>query len=101
MGRDGRKTERSERMGDYVVGADGAIITAADLPRTGTTRWVPRRKAQVVAAVRGGLITLDDACSRYALTVEEFLTWQNAIQHFGLEGLRATRAQEYRMAPRH
>ena len=24
MGRDGRKTERSERMGDYVVGADGA-----------------------------------------------------------------------------
>jgi Protein of unknown function (DUF1153) len=101
MGRDDRKIQRSERIADYVVGPDGTIITAADLPRAGTTRWVPRRKAQVVAAVRGGLITLDDACSRYALTVEEFLTWQNAIQHYGLDGLRATHAQEYRMTARH
>jgi len=36
-------------------------------------RWVIRRKAQVVAAVRGGLLSLEEACSRYMLTVEEFL----------------------------
>jgi hypothetical protein len=35
---------------------------------------VIRRKAEVVAAGRGGLLSLDDACNRYMLTVEEFLT---------------------------
>jgi hypothetical protein len=68
----------------------------ADLPPTGTTRWVPRRKAQVVAAVRGGVLSLDEARERYALTVEEYLSWQRAIDKFGLAGLRATHAQEYR-----
>jgi hypothetical protein len=50
----------------------------------------------VVAAVRGGLLSLDEACNRYMLTVEEFLAWQHAIDHFGLEGLRSTRVQQYR-----
>ena len=67
-----------------------------DLPPPETKRWVPRRKAQVVAAVRGGMLSLDEACERYALTVEEFLTWQRAIDKYGLPGLRATHAQEYR-----
>jgi len=67
-----------------------------DLPEPRTKRWVPRRKAQVVAAVQGGVLTLDEACHRYALTVEEFLSWQRAIDKFGLAGLRATHAQEYR-----
>ena len=70
-----------------------------DLPPPDTRRWVPRRKAQVVAAVRGGALSLDAACERYALTVEEFLSWQRAIDKFGLAGLRATHAQEYRSAP--
>ena len=65
-------------------------------PETGESRWVPRRKAQVVVAVRGGLLSLDDACVRYALTVEEFLSWQTAMTKYGLPGLRATHAQEYR-----
>jgi hypothetical protein len=70
-----------------------------DLPPAETKRWVPRRKAQVVAAVRGGVLSLDEACDRYALTVEEFLSWQRAIDKYGLPGLRATHAREYR-APR-
>lgn len=70
-----------------------------DLPPPDTRRWVPRRKAQVVAAVRGGALSLDEACERYALTVEEFLSWQRAIDKYGLAGLRATHAQEYRTAP--
>ena len=69
-----------------------------ELPPPQTKRWVPRRKAQVVAAVRGGVLTLDEACHRYDLTVEEFLSWQRAIDKFGLPGLRATHAQEYRAA---
>jgi hypothetical protein len=69
-----------------------------ELPPPQTKRWVPRRKAQVVAAVRGGALTLDEACHRYDLTVEEFLSWQRAIDKFGLPGLRATHAQEYRAA---
>ncbi|MBI3677867.1 MAG: DUF1153 domain-containing protein [Proteobacteria bacterium] len=69
---------------------------SADLPPAGVTRWVPSRKAQVVSAVHNGILSLDEACGRYALTVEEFLSWQRAIERFGLSGLRATRAQLYR-----
>ena len=54
----------------YVIGPDGSPLTIADLPAPGTKRWVIRRKAEVVAAVRGGLLSLEEACSRYTLTVE-------------------------------
>jgi hypothetical protein len=87
--------ERKGRV-SYVIGPDGSPLTLADLPPPSTRRWVIRRKAEVVAAVRGGLLSLDDACKRYTLTVEEFLAWQHAIDRFGLAGLRATRVQQYR-----
>ena len=81
----------------YVTAPDGSPLTIADLPPPGTTkRWVVGRKAQVVAAVRGGLLSLDEACSRYTLTVDEFLSWQSSIDQHGLAGLRATRIQQYR-----
>lgn len=79
-----------------VVGPEGQRITLESLPPANTKRWVIRRKAEVVAAVRGGLLTLEAACERYALTVEEFLSWQRAIDQHGLPGLRTTRLQEYR-----
>jgi len=87
--------ERRGRV-SYVIGPDGSPLTLADLPPPNTKRWVIRRKAEVVAAVRGGLLSLDEACRRYTLTVEEFLAWQRAIDRFGLPGLRATRVQQYR-----
>ena len=80
----------------YVIGPDGSPLTIADLPAPGTKRWVIRRKAEVVAAVRGGLLSLEEACSRYTLTVEEFLAWQFSIEQHGLAGLRTTRIQQYR-----
>ncbi|MGA3303799.1 MAG: DUF1153 domain-containing protein [Methylovirgula sp.] len=80
----------------YVIGPDGSPLTVADLPPVTTKRWVIRRKAEVVAAVRGGLISLEEACSRYALTVDEFLSWQMSIDQHGLAGLRTTRLQQYR-----
>jgi hypothetical protein len=81
----------------FVVGPDGLPLTIADLPPPGTQeRWVCQRKALVVAAVRGGLLSLGDACNRSTLTFDEFLSWQTAIDQHGLAGLRATYAQEYR-----
>ena len=74
----------------YVIGPDGSPLTIADLPPTNTRRWVIRRKAEVVAAVRGGLLSLEEACQRYKLTTEEFLSWQASIDEYGLAGLRTT-----------
>jgi hypothetical protein len=59
-------------------------VTRDDLPAPNTGRWVVRRKAEVVAGVRMGLISLDEACRRYALTVEEFLAWQRLAEERGL-----------------
>lgn len=80
----------------YVIGPDGSPLTISDLPPPDTKRWVIRRKGQVVAAVRGGLIALEDVCARYKLTVEEFLSWQLSIDRHGLPGLRTTKLQKYR-----
>jgi Protein of unknown function (DUF1153) len=80
----------------YVIGPDGSPLTLADLPAPGTTRWVIRRKAEIVAAVRGGLLSFEEACRRYALTADEFLAWQRSIDRHGLAGLRTTRIQQYR-----
>ena len=89
-------TETHRPRVKYVIGPDGSPLTIADLPAPGTKRWVIRRKAEVVAAVRGGLLSLEEACARYTLTVEEFLSWQYSIDQHGLAGLRTTRIQQYR-----
>jgi hypothetical protein len=81
---------------DYVIGPVGERLTMATLPPIGTKRWVIRRKAQVVAAVKGGLLTIDEACDRYAITIEEYASWERSIDRFGLAGLRVTRLQDYR-----
>jgi hypothetical protein len=77
-----RTNSRGER---YVIGPTGAPLTINDLPPANTQRWVIRRKAEVVAAVRGGLLSLD-----------EVLGWQQSIDRHGMAGLRTTRLQQYR-----
>ena len=89
-------THQRHNRARYVIGPDGSALTVADLPPRNTTRWVIRRKAELVAAVRGGLLSLEEACERYTLTIDEFLSWQRAIDRYGLPGLRATRVQDYR-----
>ena len=74
------------------------IVRIEDLPPPGIKRWVIRRKAEVVAAVRAGVISIEEACQRYTLSVEEFLSWQRSIDRHGLRGLRTTRLQDYRAA---
>ena len=79
-----------------VIGPAGEPLTIDDLPPPETRRWVIRRKAEVVSGVRNGLISLEDACNRYKLSVEEFLSWQRLIDQHGMRGLRTTRLQQYR-----
>ena len=79
-----------------VIGPAGRPLSKNDLPPPDTKRWVIRRKAEVVAGVRSGLISLEEACQRYKLSVEEFVSWQRLIERHGVLGLRATRLQDYR-----
>jgi len=74
---------------------DGSLLTVDDLPAPDTKRWVIRRKAIIVAAVRGGLLSLETACSWYRLNPEELLSWQYYIDRYGFSALRTTRVQSY------
>jgi hypothetical protein len=73
--------------------------STTDLPPPDTKRWVTRRKAVLVNAVRTGVISLEEVCQRYELSVEEFLAWERAIDTHGVPGLRVTRLQIYRDHP--
>lgn len=73
-----------------VLGPDGGVLTPVNLPPVNTVRWVARRKAEVVAAVHGGLLSMAEACRRYSLSSEEFLEWERHYKEEGLEGLRAS-----------
>ncbi len=79
----------SVRPVSQVIGPGGDILTSDNLPPKNTRRWVPRRKAEVIAAVDGGLLTLTEACKRYAISHEEFSSWIQAYARHGLAGLRA------------
>ncbi|KCZ53459.1 DUF1153 domain-containing protein [Hyphomonas chukchiensis] len=79
-----------------VKGPDGQTLTLADLPSPGISRWVTRRKAEVVAAVSGGLLSRKAACERYNLTDEEYEGWEKLYSRHGIKGLRTTRLQKYR-----
>ena len=73
-----------------------ATITEADLPPPDTKRWVTRRKAVIIAAVRSGVLTLEETCRRYNISVEEFASWERLVDRHGIPGLRTTRIQHYR-----
>jgi hypothetical protein len=66
------------------------------LPPVNTRRWVSRRKAAVVLAVRGGVISRQEAYERYMLSPEELAAWETAFDRNGIYGLRATHLQDHR-----
>lgn len=88
-----RTSNRGGKPSGDIVGKQ---LTLDDLPPADTTRWVMRRKALVVDGVRQGVLTLYDACARYGLSEEEFLSWQRLIDKHGPRALRITRLQDYR-----
>ena len=65
------------------------------LPSPGE-RWVPRRKAMVIAALRAGETTIEEVCSLYRLSPDELAGWISSFERYGVPGLRATRVQIYR-----
>ena len=72
----------------------------AELPPPNTVRWTARRKAAVVAAVRAGKITLEEACRYYQLSEQEFLGWRHVFDAHGLRGLKVTRGYRRNAKPR-
>ena len=83
-----------------VIGPEGVPLTIDDLPSPDTVRWVIRRKAEIIAAINGGLLTMEEACERYCLSVDELLSWQRLIDDHGVRGLRVTRLKKYRKSRR-
>jgi len=75
---------------------DTSPVNTIGLPKPPSKRWVMHRKAEVLDAVRGGLLSLDEALERHALSMEEYLSWQHAIDLFGVPGLRVSRMQQAR-----
>ena len=65
------------------------------MPKPGA-RWTPRRKAEVVAAVNGGIVTLAEVSLRYGISMEEYAHWARGVDRSGLNGLRVTMTQHYR-----
>lgn len=85
------------------MGAEVRIVRISDrsaaldkLPPPDTKRWVMRRKAQVVAGVRSGLLTAEEACARYNISEEEFKSWARLMDSHGVRALRTTRLKDYR-----
>jgi len=78
---------------------DAAVAVLDELPPDGTRHWVPRYKAAVVAAVDAGVLSLDDARRRYLLSEEEFESWRDTIDRYGVIGLRMS-VTDRRAAPR-
>jgi hypothetical protein len=74
-----------------VIGPRGNVLTHDNLPPPHTQRWVAWRKAEIVTAVRGGLLSAEEACLRYTLTAAELDSWSAAYARHGLDGLKALR----------
>jgi len=87
---------RKETGPVFVTLPDGKKLSRSDLPPKNTSRWVARRKAKIVAAVIGGLITDEEACDLYDLTFDELDGWISAVKDHGSAALRVTALQKYR-----
>jgi hypothetical protein len=95
MAKESRSMNQNVQV-NYVTGPKGPLMIS--LPSPNTRRWFPQRKAQVVAAVRKGYLTLEEACVRYALSREEFHSWEKGYEEAGVEGLTmAARSTAHRL----
>lgn len=83
---------------ETILGANlaGNKTASVELPPPDTKRWTARRKGMVVEAVHRGMTTIEEVCRRYDLSVDEFLSWHNAMQRHGVQGLQITKLQNYR-----
>ena len=68
----------------------GEILTIADLPKAGSSRWTAARKSTVIRAVMVGLISTVEAIGRYELIHDEFQEWLRSYVDYGRNGLKVT-----------
>ena len=97
--REAAHMDKEKRRISYVVGPDGLVLTRASLPRSRNTRWVARRKAEVVLAVSGGILSITEACASYAISTDEFMEWERSYMQRGLPGLRAKARPDHESSP--
>jgi len=81
----------------YALGPTGQI-TVDSLPPANTSRWTARRKAEVIAAIHGKLITREWALKTYRWTEAELKYWEMSLAKFGLDGLKVTKVHEHRQS---
>jgi hypothetical protein len=79
-----------------IIGPCREVLTRDSLPPPDTSRWVASRKAQVVAAVQGGLLSIDEVLRRYNLSLAEYYSWQHAMDRSGVAGLSQASLQHER-----
>jgi hypothetical protein len=91
MGQDARAEEF------FISGPDGSPLTLADLPPPTTRRWALSHKAKVVIAVEGGLISFQEACQRYRMSLEEFQAWEAELHLHGLSRKKERGAEQPRL----
>ena len=83
-----RLSRLSKQKRKVAVGLRGNVIAPYDLLPAHGGRWTPQRKADLIAAILGGVITLDEAKARYALTTEELSEWRRGLAAAGVSGLK-------------
>jgi hypothetical protein len=67
------------------------------LPDSGRIRWGARRKLAVILGIRSGIISREEAYSRYLLSAEELASWEESFDRHGIAGLTAkTTGVKYR-----
>jgi len=84
---------------DPIVADEDKNRLLSGLPPAETQRWPCRRKAAVVVAIRAGVLSPQEACQRYMLSLEELAAWEATLDQNGIRGLRVTRLQMYRRVP--
>lgn len=67
------------------------------LPNNFHGRWITKRKAAVIAQIVTGRLTIEEACQRYNISLDELSSWQRAFDRYGLSGLQATKEQKRRL----
>jgi hypothetical protein len=75
----------------------GAEVT---LPPSNTVRWVASRKTMVLAAIDAGSLSIEEACLRYRLSIEEIASWSRLTDLHGRDGLKTSKLEKYRKEER-
>src|SRR3954447_26008937 len=89
-------TQDQCRAARVPLSRNGEVLTANNLPSPRLKRWVAGRKAEVLTAVDCRLLSVDEACARYGISLDEFLYWKSAVGRAGVRGLSVKRVQDHR-----